>query len=229
MAYIICPKCHERNPENRTACFRCGTDLREAPQPLDDTPEPRAAEVPQAASAQSERYVTLRWPVICPKCNQENPAGSLSCSKCGAILTEVVPSSVKVAVPERTDTQAQKGSGSQTRYVADSGRQRGGCLSAWLVLVMGANGLGALLVLGQAAQSASAADTCLVLALSIGNVVFAAALWNWKKWGAYGLAASFALVFLLGLALNDLGVILPAVGPAFFLLVLVGPKWGLME
>jgi hypothetical protein len=91
-------------------------------------------------------------------------------------------------------------------YSDDYGeRERGGCLTVFLVLLMAANSFA---VFGLCAQSDLArypgGEFALLLALEIAVVVCAAALWNWKKWGYYGLMLGYVLGIVLGLAAGSL-------------------------
>lgn len=75
-------------------------------------------------------------------------------------------------------------------------KQRHGCLTSWLVLVIVANSFTAILYLfaeDSVAKNLSGGAKWVVPALAvigIGNVVFAIALFRWKKWGFFGLAAT---------------------------------------
>ena len=69
----------------------------------------------------------------------------------------------------------------------------------------------------------------IICGLSVAHIVFAAALWNWKKWGAYGLGVCFGLTFLLGLAIVDLYTVASSVIPMVIMAFLVQPKWHFME
>ena len=102
-------------------------------------------------------------------------------------------------------------------------RERGGCLSMWLVAVMGFNLLGNCMLL------ANGIFDVIALGLSAANIVCAAAVWNWKRWGAYGLASSFSVSFIIGLALGDGYTIASSLLPAALLFSLVEPKWRWME
>lgn len=92
-------------------------------------------------------------------------------------------------------------------------RQRHGCLTAWLILIMIVNSLSSLsyLFFGVfsnqmndllASQGISIAPgTYLVLViLGIFNVVCSLALWNWKKWGFYGFIASSVAAFIINVS-----------------------------
>jgi hypothetical protein len=101
--------------------------------------------------------------------------------------------------------------------------RRAGCLSLWLMGVMVANGCGFILMLYEGRLDPVACGLCLA------NVTFAAALWHLRKWGAYGLAASFGLFFVLGMVVQDLFTIVSSIVPMVLLVALVKPRWNLLE
>ncbi|MDD3641904.1 MAG: hypothetical protein PHQ19_00345 [Candidatus Krumholzibacteria bacterium] len=74
----------------------------------------------------------------------------------------------------------------------DGPKQRHGCLTAWLILMIVANSLSALVYLFaknlimDAAPGAPGWTFPVYAALGIVNVVCAVALARWKKWGFYG-------------------------------------------
>ena len=113
----------------------------------------------------------------------------------------------------------------------EGGKQRGGCLTAMLVLMMIANPLVALLYLlsGDAISRALHAPSWavpLLGILSITNFFCALGIWRFKKWGVYGALAMAAL----GLVINfTIGVspgqsLMGLIGPGL-LVVLVKPRW----
>jgi hypothetical protein len=86
-------------------------------------------------------------------------------------------------------------------------KQRHGCLTAWLVLMIIVNALvGVIYMLAIVAGDASALGDVpgwVLPVLSVGsvlNVVFAVALLRWKMWGFVGFAAMAGLVFVVNLA-----------------------------
>ena len=98
----------------------------------------------------------------------------------------------------------------------DDKPERGGCLSAFLVLNIFANGLLLLVVLGAffALRSSGEYETyfdpglqALVyfgFVLLVIRVISAIGLWKWKRWGYIGLMACFAIAIVLGLIGGDL-------------------------
>jgi len=101
-------------------------------------------------------------------------------------------------------------------------KQRHGCLTAWLVLVVAVNSLVALIYLFGSSAVAStlpASRTWLIpvlAVLSVANVVFAIALFMWKRWGFYGFVATSAVAFVINLVigLNVLQALFGLVGVA---------------
>ena len=81
--------------------------------------------------------------------------------------------------------------------------RRGGCLTAFLILMMVGNGLTALVYLFAAAALRRSwvhfptwASWALVLS-SVVNCLIAVALWNWKTWAMYVYCGSVLLTFLV--------------------------------
>ncbi len=88
------------------------------------------------------------------------------------------------------------------------GKQRHGCFTAWLVLMIVVNSLTALMFLfGSAAirQNLPNAPAWTFPVLAVGciiNVVCSIALFQWKKWGFFGCIASSILAFVVNLAIG---------------------------
>jgi hypothetical protein len=84
-------------------------------------------------------------------------------------------------------------------------KQRHGCLAAWLVLMIIANSLTALVYLiagGKIKSILPNAPTWALATLvvtSVCNVVFAVALFQWKKWGFFGFVGTTGIVFVVNL------------------------------
>lgn len=87
-------------------------------------------------------------------------------------------------------------------------RQRHGCLTTWLVLMIVANSLTALLyTFGSAAilQNLPDAPAWALPVLGVAcviNVVFAVALLQWKKWGFFGFTAMAIVTLFINLAIG---------------------------
>ncbi|MEM8809372.1 MAG: hypothetical protein AAGF01_25400 [Cyanobacteria bacterium P01_G01_bin.38] len=91
-----------------------------------------------------------------------------------------------------------------------------GCLTAWLILMIVANSIGALsnlffairpgvyadIVAVQGLAPVSAAAFLLFVLMSVFNVVCAIALMRWQKWGFYGFIASSVAAFVMNLAVG---------------------------
>ncbi len=105
-------------------------------------------------------------------------------------------------------------------------RERGGCLSAWLILIIAGNIVMAFINLINATR---VADIGWIFALqsflSVINVVFATAIWNWKKWGVYGLFFIIVMGFVLNLIWGTTLTTLAALIPAILLTLLIQPLW----
>jgi hypothetical protein len=111
-------------------------------------------------------------------------------------------------------------------------RQRGGCLTAFLVLMMIANPIIALVyVFGQdfiKKGMPHAPDWAFPVLTVAGlvNLVFAIGIWNWKKWGVIGSITMAAIIFPLNLYIGvpAFNAIMGLGGPAL-LIFLVKPLW----
>jgi hypothetical protein len=88
-------------------------------------------------------------------------------------------------------------------------KQRHGCLTAWLILMIVVNSLAALVYIfasgvikhGLPNAPAWAFPALAVLGI-IANVVFAIALFQWKKWGFLGFVGTSILAFVINLILG---------------------------
>jgi hypothetical protein len=102
------------------------------------------------------------------------------------------------------------------------GKQRHGCLTAWLAIMIIANSLTGLayLLWGAAIKSnlpkAPAWAIPTLVTACIANVVFSFALLRWKKWGFFGFVGSSIVTLVVNLTIGlSLGsVLLGAVGVA---------------
>ncbi len=87
----------------------------------------------------------------------------------------------------------------------DGPKQRHGCLTAWLVLMIIANGFAALgtpLMVGSIQQTIPNFPAWVVwpiALLAVLNLVFAVALFNWKKWGFFGFLGTSLAAFGLNI------------------------------
>jgi uncharacterized membrane protein len=109
---------------------------------------------------------------------------------------------------------------------------RGGCLTAWLVLMI-IVGLGVSLVYFLRPDSMmtryprlSRGGVVLLGVATFANVVLAILIWNWRRVGVWGFIALAVLVFPFNLyiGVSLLPSLIGLVGPAI-LVALVWPKW----
>ena len=102
-------------------------------------------------------------------------------------------------------------------------RERGGCLTAFLAVFIGLNMLSFLVVCSQMSSprlSRYATGPVFLVALVVECIVVACAvgIWNWQKWGYYGLAAIYGLSVVVTLCSGN---ILSAIGSGVVLAILV--------
>ncbi len=123
----------------------------------------------------------------------------------------------------------------QVTNVETTERKRGGCLTAFLILMLIANPLTGIyyLLAGSTIRQTFpnfpdwAGPLFGVMALA--NFVFAIAIWKWKKWGVYGFVASAAVAFLVNvISIGFLGALVGLIG-LVILAFLLRPVWNQME
>jgi hypothetical protein len=120
--------------------------------------------------------------------------------------------------------------------MSELGRKRGGCLTAFLILMLIVNPLTAIyyLIAGskirESLPSMPAWAIPVLIICGIANFAFALAILNWKKLGVYGIVAIAVVAFIINL-MSGLPVaiaLMRLVGVAI-LLLLVRPVWDKME
>jgi len=111
------------------------------------------------------------------------------------------------------------------------GKQRGGCLTALLVLMMIANPLVALMYLatGDAIKRTLHAPDWAIPVLGVAaltNFVCAVGIWRFKKWGMFGAVAMAAvgLVVNFTIGIQPMQALMGLLGPVI-LIALVKPQW----
>ena len=112
----------------------------------------------------------------------------------------------------------------------DEGK-RGGCLTAFLVLMLVVNPLTGIYYLLAGGTIREAVPTLpvwtvpLLGVMALANFAFALAAWRWRKWGVYGFAASALVAFVINS--TYLGIASAAAGllGLVILLLLVRPAW----
>jgi hypothetical protein len=87
-------------------------------------------------------------------------------------------------------------------------KERHGCLTAYLILMLIANSATALLYLFSSEairkQNPNMPDWAFPVLIAIGiiNLVFAFALFQWKKWGFWGFVCTAVVVFFINIAIG---------------------------
>lgn len=94
----------------------------------------------------------------------------------------------------------------------DKVKKRHGCVTAWLIFMIAGNSIVALIYLFAgdfiARNSPTPISTGNLILLAIGaiaNVVFASMLFQWKKWGFWGIIISASCAFVINISIG-LGV-----------------------
>lgn len=103
---------------------------------------------------------------------------------------------------------------------------RGGCLTAFLWLAVGANALSAVLYLFvlDLPDTGPLLGTQLGL-FSIANAIFAGGALNWKKWGVYGFCVTGLAAFLMNAVELSVAHAIPGLVGLGLLIGLVWPVW----
>ncbi len=88
-------------------------------------------------------------------------------------------------------------------------KQRHGCLTTWLFLMVAVNSVLALIYALTAEQSrhglphlGTARTRPILAGICAANVFFSIGLFRWKRWGFFGLVASSLLTFVFNLAIH---------------------------
>ncbi len=114
-------------------------------------------------------------------------------------------------------------------------RKRGGCLTAFLVIMLIANPLTAIsYLLNGEAFSRSLPDMPgwaipALGVIALANFVCAIGLWQWKKWGMYGFAGLSLITVFVNAVSIGIGLALFGLLGVVILGFLVRPVWNQME
>lgn len=175
--------------------------------------------------------------VVSLKTNLPKPQGKYEFRTPSAL---VIDSNGGTEVIGATFIVPKKGMVSQPQAISLSGgaranpalqKKRGGCLTTWLVFVIIADCLAALSSLALIGDN-SIMDGFgeFLLLLSIGQIVSAVGILNWKKWGVYGFVTCVLLSVLVGFSLGDSTMsFLQLLVQALLLYFLVKPAWQFMD
>jgi hypothetical protein len=118
----------------------------------------------------------------------------------------------------------------------DYPRERGGCLTAFLVFVIGVNVFFLFTFCVRASElsrysNSSSVIPILAVSFAVQGAVLACAvaMWNWKSWGYYGLGAAYAIqAVLMLLSGNILGLVGSLIGLGI-LYAVVNPRVEMFE
>ena len=95
-----------------------------------------------------------------------------------------------------------------TQYSSD--RKRHGCVTAWLIFMIAANALSAILYLARTEYMAKMVSNepstkgmiVLLGLIGVANIYFAFLLLRWKRQGFYGIIGTSAVTFMINLSLG---------------------------
>lgn len=121
-------------------------------------------------------------------------------------------------------------------YTPRAEPKRGGCLAAWLIVMVLANVIlatfyaSAFFAPAANAQPLPAGLVLLIVVLLVANAVFAVAIWRWQRWGVYGFATTTSVAFLLNVYLRTpVTQIFTGFIGLLILIALVRPVWAQMR
>lgn len=101
------------------------------------------------------------------------------------------------------------------------GKQRHGCLTAWLVLMIVANAATALWYIsgnvGRMLPSSSQWAIPVITVFGLLNVVFAIALLKWMKWGFWGFCVSAVAIFIVNIMIVGIALAIPGLAGVLIL------------
>jgi hypothetical protein len=133
--------------------------------------------------------------------------------------------------PQHSDTRKKN----KMTTVESTERKRGGCLTAFLILMLIGNPLAGLYYLLAGSTVRQSLPTLPEWAipvlglLALANFVFAIAIWKWKRWGVYGFVGSSLVAFLVNLIGIGILVALFGLVGVVILAFLLRPIWHQMD
>lgn len=119
-------------------------------------------------------------------------------------------------------------------------RDRGGCLTAYLLVAVAANVVSLLAVCAQfidiqtntfeyITPSAARVNLAFVLVVQVGILACVIALWEWKAWGYYGLVAANLITIVIYLFAREFVFVISGMVGLLILLWLVNPVRHMLE
>jgi hypothetical protein len=114
---------------------------------------------------------------------------------------------------------------------AANARKHSGCLTAFLALALVGNALFALSTwaLVFSAPSSMVPEVVILGLLYLAAVVFAIAIYKWKKWGVIGYVSVIGVSILISIGTGNIGSALAGFIPIALLAFLVRSSWKQME
>jgi hypothetical protein len=114
-------------------------------------------------------------------------------------------------------------------------KKRGGCLTAFLIVMMILNPVSGLVyffsgsMISQAFPNMPVYIIPLLGVLGLANLGFGIGVWKWKKWGVYGFLASALVTFVINALYVDITSALSGLVGIALLMALVIPVWKQLE
>jgi hypothetical protein len=121
---------------------------------------------------------------------------------------------------------------SRTRPTYAADKERGGCLTAYLVFLMiGAviSGLRILILSSDETNNVSSDFLVILIAVVLAHIACIIGLWNWKRWGYYGLLLSYGIGFVVGLLANELPGVVGGLVGGLILFTLMQDRMGYLD
>ncbi len=172
----------------------------------------------------------------CPTCHSIIEKDWLICPKCGIdlsiprhepILQEYLAPSTDIV--KDTNQPFKQKVNSESKNLGT--RKHSGCLCAFLSLAVVGNALSGLITWSMATSVSSSMQGIVMLAglLNIGGVIFAIAIYKWKKWGVYGYFATLGITMLLNFGFGDVASVARGFIPMGLLWYLIRASWNQMD
>ena len=172
----------------------------------------------------------------CMVCSSAIEKDWLICPKCGMDLSlhdQEPVSQVNLASStdrvENTSQSFEPISNFDSKIL--STRKHSGCLTAFLSLAVVGNALSGFVTWGMIANVSSSMQGIVMLVglLNMAGVVFAIAIYKWKKWGVYGYFTTLGISMLLNLGFGDAVSAVRGFIPAGLLWYLIQSSWSSMD
>lgn len=128
------------------------------------------------------------------------------------------------------------GESQQHQETQDIKAKRGGCLTAFLVLMIILNALSSVIyllsgtILSDVLELSQGWLIPMMGILGVLNIVFASGILSWKRWGVYGLCTTGIIIFVLNL-LSGISIVQSLLGfvGIIIMLILVRPIWSFLK